>query len=365
MKCYIATYYKYDNYGTRLQNYALCQVLKDYNITPITLYLKDKRNIKNNVKNIMKKFIALLPEMSQYQKAIKNDEKKRKVFKAFNENLNLMKVNYSDLDKLELENAFAIAGSDQIWSPLHLKNNPMDIKLFFLKFVPECKRFSYAPSLGVDSITDNQKKLYKENITSFSKIALREESARNILCDIIDKEITLVPDPVFLLSCNEWRSKFNYINESKSTDSYILTYFLGEPNSETKKNITEIANNVNMKIINLSGNFYEKDDIVPAPDEFVKLIDKASLVFTDSFHACAFSIIMQTPFFVYQRSDVKQFTRIETLLKKFNCNECHITNKNFNEKTMNPLIYNEFILNKLKEEKSIGIKYLESILKLL
>lgn len=77
--------------------------------------------------------------------------------------------------------------------------------------------------------------MYKENITGFSKIALREESARNILCDIIDKEITLVPDPVFLLSCNEWRSKFNYINESKSPDSYILTYFLGEPNSETKK----------------------------------------------------------------------------------------------------------------------------------
>lgn len=57
MKCYIATYYKYDNYGTRLQNYALCQVLKDYNITPITLYLKDKRNIKNNVKNIMKNLL--------------------------------------------------------------------------------------------------------------------------------------------------------------------------------------------------------------------------------------------------------------------------------------------------------------------
>ena len=55
------------------------------------------------------------------------------------------------------------------------------------------------------------------------------------------------------------------------------------------------------------------------PSEFLYLVHNAEIVFTDSFHACVFSILYNKPFYVIERvaKGMKNMnSRIDTLLNK-------------------------------------------------
>ncbi|MFQ9924819.1 MAG: polysaccharide pyruvyl transferase family protein [Beduini sp.] len=362
MKCYIATYYKYDNYGTRLQNFALCHVLREYQIEPVTIYInQSKITFKRNLINKISYLLSYFPAISTKQKVWLNDRKKHQAFNQFNKTLNLQYISYDRLDEIDFNNAFAIAGSDQIWSPTHLKQNEKDIKLFFLQFVPEEKRFAYAPSFGVDIIPQELVELYKTNLINFNSLSIREEIGKNIIRDLLGKDIPVIPDPVFLLTKIQWRNCLGYNLHDQPSQKYILTYFLGIPNNKIKRSIEEHARKYDLEIINITGNYYIKNDIIPSPDKFIELIDKADIVFTDSFHASAFSVIMEKPFFVFKRNDVKQFSRIETLLKNYNCEICKLEEDftNIDIKLNRMKLDNT---DKLLQEQRRGLEYLNKIL---
>ncbi|MFR2767096.1 MAG: polysaccharide pyruvyl transferase family protein [Thomasclavelia sp.] len=59
------------------------------------------------------------------------------------------------------------------------------------------------------------------------------------------------------------------------------------------------------------------------PSEFLYLIHHAKLVCTDSFHACVFSILFDTQFYVFERENeiISMNSRIDTLLRKFDLEE--------------------------------------------
>lgn len=63
--------------------------------------------------------------------------------------------------------------------------------------------------------------------------------------------------------------------------------------------------------------FNDKDICESGPSEFLRLIDRAKYVFTDSFHCTVFSIIFEQDFTVFRRIQPgfeKMFDRIEDLL---------------------------------------------------
>ena len=55
-----------------------------------------------------------------------------------------------------------------------------------------------------------------------------------------------------------------------------------------------------------------------SPSEFLSLISNAEYVCTDSFHCVIFSYVYQKDFFVFDRNDSKQNSRLDTLLNIFN-----------------------------------------------
>lgn len=105
-------------------------------------------------------------------------------------------------------------------------------------------------------------------------------------------------------------------------EKYILTYFLGNP-SQIIKNI---AKRNKWKIYNLM----DKDSFelyTSRVEEFLYLIDHAQLVATDSFHACVFSILMNTPFLVVNRQQkgvADMTSRIDTLMDLFGYQDRYI-----------------------------------------
>ncbi|MBW3082605.1 polysaccharide pyruvyl transferase family protein [Bifidobacterium phasiani] len=356
---YIATFYQYNNYGTRLQNYALCQVLREYGLTVKTL---SPYSSIDTIKDIVKNVIAIIPLNTKKHRIYQAELSKQKVFGEFNKKLNLTKIRRNALSTIDFKEACGIAGSDQIWSPTHLKNNPKDKELFFLSFLPESQRYSYAPSFGVSSVPADMANEYQQALTRFVNLSTREQVGQNIIHQITGLSAVIMPDPTFLLSRTEWQTVYPHDKSPCTSKKYVLKYFLSEHNKTLHDSIQTFASSIYIDVISVAGNHISKDDYLVSPDEFVALIRNATYVFTDSFHAAVFSIIFNIPFIVFQRIDVKQISRIKTLLDTYALPQSLITDDNSQYESI--FQSEDFSsANKIMlEERERGREYIKTIL---
>lgn len=361
MKCYIATFYQYDNYGTRLQNYAMCRAIQKLGETPVTITIYNK---KEKFIRLIKDACSYLPIVSNRQRIWLNNRKKCRAFQNFNEQLCFQVMSYDELYNLDFTDAIAIAGSDQIWSPMHLADKKQETELYFLRFAPKKARYAYAPSFGLETIPENMKCMYSRYISEFEQLSVRESIGQAIIYNLTDLDVPVLSDPVFLLSREEWERS---ISDSKSIipeGNYVLTYFLSKQSDVVWNKIRKCAKTRNAKIINIAGNYVDKDDIIPSPDAFVNLIDGAQAVFTDSFHGSVFSIIMQTPFLVFCRKDVNQFSRLDMLLNKYKLRDVFVDDeegKNYDMVLKKIAMNTEKIM---EAERQKGLDYLEQMIQL-
>ena len=304
----IITINDFNNYGNRLQNYALQEKLLQLGL--------DVENILNNnldtkCKKILKDILCL------FQRKKKCEIVRKKNFKNFDKDYmkNTNFTIYKDNVKFDMQEKYDyfIIGSDQVWN---YKFNRIP-KIDFALFSPKEKNISYAASFGIDNIEESWKIPYTEGLNNINYISVREEKGAEIVKELIGKDVPVVLDPTFLLSEEDWKKTIRE-PEIKPIKKYILTYFLGNISEERKNELQKLANEHNWNIINL-GKIEYKQYYIAGPSEFLWYIKNAEIVFTDSFHACVFSIIFNKTFYVLDREDKMQSmnSRIETLLNKF------------------------------------------------
>lgn len=211
-----------------------------------------------------------------------------------------------------------IAGSDQIWNTD--SNNGREPG-YYLDF-GDAKKISYAASFAVNSINDEWKPFVKKELSQFDHISVREKTGLNILEDLGIHNGLQVLDPVFLLDKVEWE---NLAIKSKKyglkDNGYILIYdFL---NDERISNFTDkIKKQTGLHSVSVN-DFdslpYADININDAgPLEFLSLIRHAAVVVCSSFHATAFSLIFNKPFYVYPLKNQNNSSRMEDLLRTFN-----------------------------------------------
>ena len=171
-----------------------------------------------------------------------------------------------------------IIGSDQVWNPNFGRMSDID----FLTFVPENKRNSMAASFGVSNIKPEMEQYYKERLSKFNNISVREDSGKKIVEELTGRtDVEVLVDPTMLLTPEEW-DKVSKKPEQLNFNKYILCYFLGELSEQRKKEIERVAKENDCKIINILDKkdpFYET-----GPSEFLYLEKNAFLICTDSFH---------------------------------------------------------------------------------
>lgn len=360
MKVVITTFTQYDNYGSRLQNYALCCAVQMLGNQPVTLTVI---NVKDDIYKVVKSILSMFPLINQRQKKWINERKKKKKFQHFNRELRLDRVKLRDLQTCPIE-GIAIAGSDQIWLPTHILRCPSDTDLYFLRFVPPKMRYAYAPSFGVEKIPNELTELYTNYLNDFQELSVRELSGAKIIKDLTGREAPVLPDPTFLLAKEEWQALVRRYGVKLPSERYLITYFLSDQSAELWSTINQYAICKKLRIIRIAGNQYIKGEIVPSPEEFVGLINMAEAVFTDSFHGSVFSIIMNRPFAVFKRTDVEQFSRIENLLGKYGLDEA------FCENGLAPNAYDSIFKkqdflwanNVMTQERKKGFDYLKKIM---
>lgn len=338
MKIGIITIIDNQNYGNRLQNYALDMLLKEMGHEPITgiiCYCKQDWELRS--KNRFVKLIKSIIPFWMYRiniiicrfkvkECLKTKVKKRREerFKEFNNShLRMFPViivkNNEQLSStiFEQDYNFFISGSDQVWNP-----NFAGHSYNFLSFTSSKKKLSFAASFGTNEIPDFLIDYYKNSLLDYKWISVREKSAKELIESFVDNKVDVVLDPTLLISKRDWDTLSRQPNINLPSE-YICVYVLGE----MPKAVSLFAQTKNLPVIELnSRNFPELYAI--GPEEFLYVIKSASYVLTDSFHAFVFSLIFNKQFYVFNRKQEgfdNMFSRIEEIVDEFGLND-HIQN---------------------------------------
>ena len=315
------TFNTYNNYGNILQKYALQQTLKKFVDFTEVLWFNG-----NNGSSDFWAETAEIPPSNTLQYYLRESVKMTK-FKEFHERYIKTRFDLPYIEEIADDYDFFVVGSDQVWNPnLEQVNMPLPIK--FLNFVPPEKKIAYAASIGLKEIPAEFVNFCRQGIASFNHISVREKNAVELIKNLTGRDAELVLDPVLLLTVDEWETisqRPSWLNE-KYQRGYILTYFLGERPVDA---IKILSKNFNLPTINLfDANIF--NHYTSGPDEFLYLLANATLVFTNSFHGTAFSILFKKPFIFFNKdiwvSGVLE--RITSLLKMFNLEDRILTAKN-------------------------------------
>ena len=366
----IVTLYGNNNYGNKLQNFALQEIIRRYNINVVTI---------KNTTDLCNKDLFVIRLIYYYiklfiHKIILNDDKytdnefnkniqRTNSFLRFDKKINKTKKYFNYFRCLKYNFDIYIVGSDQVWNP------DFGLKDFgLLNFIKNNdKKFSYSASIGTSNIPDKLKHKYIHSLKKFKYISVREYKAKELIEQLTGRDdISVLVDPTMLLSTKEWdliSKRPRQINSLKR-NKYILNYFLGDISEDKKKEIKRIANENDLEIINLM----DKNDpfYTCGPSEFLYLEKNAFLICTDSFHSCVFALLYNRPFVLFERDQQgvsNMNSRIETLFKIFKLKNRIFNGKKITKENLEhdyreayKILKNEKNKSKLFVERILNIK---------
>lgn len=306
------------NFGNRLQNYALQEILKTYGpVTTILFGNTPKQQMKTRTKHILQDVLHML----RHPKFGFATLRRHLAFYSFTRKMVPNNKVYEPDGTVHSSVSIhkVIIGSDQVW------NYSFDWLAPSLQYrlgasFPEASLLSYAASLGVDSVDQEFRPVFEQYLERIPHISVREIAAQKALQPFVAQKISVVLDPTLMLSADQWR----VIEPSRRqpTKPYILTYFLGEPSTEQEAQIRDFAKIHHCTIKRLNDP-RDTETYASGPREFVDLFDHATYVFTDSYHACCFSIIFNKDFKVFSRNsaDLRNMnSRMTTLFELLDLN---------------------------------------------
>ena len=309
MKIAVFTFVGYRSFGSQLQAYALWRYLSDYG-HDVDLIRVRNLSFRDRIASVLEilwygKLYALVnSEVRRARKCLLTAAET----KTDNDVSDLLQDGFSDsvvligrskLKKLNRQYDAFVCGSDQIWTPLAI---PLR-KQFFLTFVKKKPKIAYAASFGVSEFPRYNRRMFRY-IDRIDPIAVREENGREIVRRFLDRDCTVTVDPVFLLSRQTWEK----IVEQPSDGEYAFSFFLNRNDAAAR--VEDVMRERGIPVVTMEGK--------SAPEEFVRLIARAKYVFTDSFHALAFSLIFHRDFYCFKRNlppEIGQESRLIDLLR--------------------------------------------------
>lgn len=325
MKAAIITLHNVCNYGTQLQAYATQKKLKEYFDDVVFIDYRRKDTYGVGLLNIFikgnpLKIPLILPTLIYWKKLFGGFQRKY---------IDLTKEKYlkeSDFAHFADCADIYFSGSDQVWNTGW---NGGVLAPFYLNFVPEDKpRYAYASSFGMDTLSIQDVEESSSYIKKFKKITVREKSGVEILKKQYGYEdVERILDPTLAISPDFWRT---VAPSPRINGDYILIYNLNR-SKEFDKYAAELSKRTGYKLYRFCTRLDQvvrngKSLIMPEIFEFISLIDHAKLVLTDSFHATAFSMNLNTePVCIYP---VNYAGRISEFLELVESEQRHIKDYN-------------------------------------
>lgn len=325
------------NYGGLLQNYALQTLLKQLGHTPITFnqrlpHHNGLKTIKANIKTAALRVINRGKDRQfLYIHSKKTYDEVEYGVKSFvDDNILTTRPIYNrkDLELALVENrvdAF-IVGSDQVWRPKYTT----DLGMQFLDFINDSKtkRISYAASFGTDvwEYNDEQTQKCADLLKKFDLVTVRENTGVYLCKEHLNINAELVLDPTLMLDPEDYLEIINNSNEQIAPGT-MFCYILDE--SDNKKMIIDriaASHKLHPEYLRIGSSietvsarrihFDTKRYSCPSVSHWLKSLKESELVITDSFHAVAFSILFNKPFWVIGNNE-RGLSRITSILSMF------------------------------------------------
>ena len=290
----VMTFLHNDNYGSSLQAYALQRVIREAGHECAHIDYQPDRNEKilnllrsgNNPKLIlegMRKREVLAGQTGA--------QRKSEAIPAFYQRrMKLTKPcrNARELNIQGREYDILLCGSDQIWNPVWL--NPV----YFLTFAGKgARKIAYAASLGVSRQPNAAKiRRIRRWTEDFEAISIREKEGANLLQAMTGKQPEVMPDPVCLLSAEEWDE---IAGKPPEGEPYLLCYFIGE-NGLYGEKIRQLQKETGLRalVVPVTAESYRSGyDLLDGagPEEFLGAVRGAACFCTDSFHGLALGTV--------------------------------------------------------------------------
>lgn len=367
MKIGILTFYRAHNYGAMLQAFALCRTLLGFG-HDVEFVDYRQPNIEDAFRlfsftpyrhsspiNMVKIFIFRTLTFCRRKKRYEN-------FRKFGIKYLHHSNKYVSGIRFDSEYDILVFGSDQIWTTRFLKH--FDPILWGEIDVQCRKKITYAPSMEMSVLTNEQQEFCKKHLSNFEFISVREDGMKKLLSSLTDKDIDVVIDPVFLRDKKEYEDLASG-SKLKLPAHYILVYSIGN----TSEVLNSIVNKVSIKLalpiyylcsevgMKLSENRLD----TAGPEDFLKAFSGADFIVTTTFHGTAFSVLFEKPFYSLRKAGVSG--RAESLLSKLKLEKTLISNEWEVSVIDYPKIDYIKVKERLDELRSDAIKYLEKALK--
>ncbi len=297
-KILILTLNDLNNYGNRLQNFALQYSIKKVGGNSRTLWHSCFDNnglffrgfLKESYFNLR---MALTPFKAESKARFKRLQLNRLIKKEktyCRQRLNSLSSRY---DKV-------IVGSDQIWN-FNFINQKWSLCLD--RCFDGLKRFSYAGSCGSKVPNGTDLNTLFSGLENFENQSFREISIFNEYAKKHSGECcSLNIDPTLLLSECEWETAYS-LGRSNVPSHSCFAYLLGKVDPEIQKHIDDKIR-ASFPSICYHKDIFKGADGCQTAREFLDQIRNAELIITNSFHASVFSALFHKKLILINSSDV-------------------------------------------------------------
>ena len=327
MKIGIITWFGGGNYGTNLQAIALQGYLRKlgYSVQLLNFEIeapkKEKLSFLQKIKRQPQKY-AIKYALKKYKTQIETRYQKMKAEIqrncVFTEKIT-SEQNYIDVcNKCDI----LICGSDQIWNPNWYH------RFYYADYDQiQSRIISYAPSMGVNAIREEQADEIKRSLSRLSAVSVREKKGVALLKSLSLQEPAVVVDPTLLLDAKDWNAIFP--TQKPCEEKYILSMFLTD-NASHWRAAQIFAKSTGLKqiVIPYCGFSYFQNAEIKVDtgiQDFLNLIRGAEYILTDSFHVTVFSLIYRKQFYTFERFKEDAFSsqneRIRNILEIANVSD--------------------------------------------
>lgn len=305
-----------NNYGNKLQNYAMEQIMIDSGFMVETVRVENiitggrKSYHILSLKNYVKHLISPLLDDRK-----KKQTQRRYLFFRFNKLLHQAKdeigagVEPDAMREILNNYDYLVYGSDQIWNPQFSTFSTV----YLGEFGRKEKNIAVSASFGLEKLDSSYIELFKAGLQRFKAISVREDAGKRIINNIAPELLVdVLIDPTLMLDASRWEKI-----EAKPIAvqcHYAVSYFLGKPNGDKLNKINKIKKEHDVSIIDIG------EEAALGPKEFLYYIHHADYVCTDSFHAVVFSVLFAKDVYIFKREDKYQSmsSRMDTLINKLN-----------------------------------------------
>lgn len=281
------------NYGSLLQSIATIAILKrlghtceiidyirddEHGLKAVTTSLNGKQGWNGNPLKKLTYIAFRYPEDKAAE--LKFSRMRKKYLKLTRRCQTHEDLKYLDADMF-------MTGSDQVWGPT--LNGRYD-EAYFLSFVTSQTKTAYAASFGRTDFTPQILTEYKKLLSNYSGIAVRENSAVDLLAQMDIPCAGQVLDPTLLQTGEEWNNWVKRDIQGK----YVLVYQLHN-NPVLSNYAIRFARHTGLPLYRISPTFHQirrggKFIYLPDLDEFLSYIKNCTYFITDSFHGTAFAL---------------------------------------------------------------------------